>query len=190
MSDAMDYSHSLLPRERTYRLRAVRVIGRVGRDRALGFSGSSSFCQRRHHIASRLQQTPPQAGCQCEFSHPVGTSVSREPRVTPVAVERQNRILMDLPLDDFIGARPWSRVGARSPTTPAAPPERAGRSSVTPGERSAGLRASDKHAISGVFRLDKAQRRFCPRRGIRSALPDAKGAIVSMRPPSLLIDDK
>ena len=34
MPDAMDYSHSLLPRERTYRWRAVRVIGRVGRDRA------------------------------------------------------------------------------------------------------------------------------------------------------------
>jgi hypothetical protein len=114
MPDAMDYSRSLLPRERTYRLRAARVIGRVGRDRALGFSGSFSSCQCRHHIASRLQKDAgAKAGRQREFSHPVGTSVSREPRVMRLAVERQNRILLDLPLDACTEAWPcrvWSKV--------------------------------------------------------------------------------
>jgi hypothetical protein len=88
-----------LAREGTCRLRALRVIGRVGRDRALGFSGSSSICQRWHHIASRLQKMRPQsrpsmriftAGWHLRVE---GTAVTR------VAVERQNRILLDLPLD-------------------------------------------------------------------------------------------
>jgi hypothetical protein len=99
MPDAMDYSHSFLPRERTYRLRAVRVIGRVGRDRALASRALPASASAGITSLLAFKRCGRKAGRHCEFSHPVGTSMAREPRVTRAVVERQNRILLDVPLD-------------------------------------------------------------------------------------------
>jgi hypothetical protein len=70
MPDAMDYSHSFLRRERTYRLRAVRVIHRVAHDRSLGFSGhSKQLPVPATHRFPPSKDAAANACRQCEFSH-------------------------------------------------------------------------------------------------------------------------
>ena len=49
--------------------------------------------------------------------------------------------------------------------------------SPRPVRRNGGCKTTST-AFRGAFRLDNAQRTFCPRRGTRNALPGAKGAIV------------